>query len=358
MLMTQLAASKYRYYRWLLAGAIGLAILLISLYTRYYQEVRNIEQNQRTLATRVITKLNGLLLPAQQQAERSMSMVGQPCESVMPTLRFRAAQNQAIRSILLVQGGVIYCSSLFGSRNYQFSLMFPTMTDSGVQLALRPSLSVAKGTPTLVLWTPQAQAGTHGVLNVFNIDLLSNFLLEPQEPYAHRVVLNVGEHSLEYGQREIMLQDPQPQGLQFTAKSAKYPFSISLFGPNASTLALAALPRHIPLALMLSLLAAYVVYLITANRMSLSYYIGHAITHREFRVYCQPIINSENGRCVGVETLLRWKNKRQGWISPDVFIPLAEQHGLIVPLTRYLMTTVAENLSLFPARPSFYTQLT
>ncbi len=64
MLMTQLAASKYRYYRWLLAGAVGLAILLISLYTRYYQEVRNTEQNQRVLASRVITKLNALLLPA------------------------------------------------------------------------------------------------------------------------------------------------------------------------------------------------------------------------------------------------------------------------------------------------------
>lgn len=102
---------------------------------------------------------------------------------------------------------------------------------------------------------------------------------------------------------------------------------------------------------MLSLLAAYVVYLITANRMSLSYHIGHAIAHREFRVYCQPIINSDNGRCVGVETLMRWKNKRQGWISPDVFIPLAEQHALIIPLTRYLMTTVVENLNLFPLAP-------
>ncbi|VTR53061.1 phage resistance protein [Serratia fonticola] len=37
-----------------------------------------------------------------------------------------------------------------------------------------------------------------------------------------------------------------------------------------------------------------------------------------------------------------------------MFIPLAEQHALIIPLTRYLMTTVVENLNLFPPRPSFY----
>ena len=37
-----------------------------------------------------------------------------------------------------------------------------------------------------------------------------------------------------------------------------------------------------------------------------------------------------------------------------MFIPLAEQHELIIPLTRYLMNTVTENLQLFPPRPSFY----
>ncbi|WP_337263041.1 MULTISPECIES: EAL domain-containing protein [unclassified Serratia (in: enterobacteria)] len=354
MLMTQLVASKYRYYRWLIASAVGVVILSISLYTHYYQEVRLTEKNRQVLATRIITKLNELLLPAQQQAERTMPLVGQPCASIMPTLRFRAAQNQALRALLLVKNGVIYCSSLFGPRNYVFSIIFPEMGNKGVQLALRPSLAVAKGVPTLVLWTPQSNSGTNGVLHVFNIELLANFLLEPQEPYAHRVVLNVGDYSLMYGQREIILSSTQSEGRQYTVQSDKSPFSISLFGPSASTLALAALPRHIPLALMISLLVAYLVYLITANRMSLSYYIGHAITHREFRVYCQPIINSANGRCVGVETLLRWKNKRQGWISPDVFIPLAEQHDLIIVLTRYLMSNVIENLNLFPQRPSFY----
>lgn len=103
MLMTHLAASRYRYYRWLLAGAVGAAILLVSLYTRYYQEVKSIELSQQTLATRTVGKLNQLLTPAQLQAERSMDMLDQPCENVSSTLRFRAAQNQALRAMLLVK---------------------------------------------------------------------------------------------------------------------------------------------------------------------------------------------------------------------------------------------------------------
>ncbi|MFS7186924.1 EAL domain-containing protein [Serratia proteamaculans] len=355
MLMTQLAVTKYRYYRWLLAGAVGLAILLLSLYTRYYQELGSIEQSRQVLATRTVAKINDLLTPAKLQAKRSMPMLSQSCEIAMPTLRFRAAQNQALRAMLLVKDGIIYCSSLFGTRTYVLAAILPAIANDGATLALRPSLSVAKGVPTLIMWTPtEADNRSNGVLHVFNIELLANFLLEPQEPYAQRVVLNVGDYSLEYGRREILRSDTLTTNLRFTAKSTQYPFSISLFGPQASMLALAALPRHIPLSLLISLLAAYVVYLLTANRMSLSYHIGHAISHREFRVYCQPIINAETGRCVGVEMLLRWKNKRQGWISPDVFIPLAEQHGLIIALTRYLMTTVVENLQLFPPRPSFY----
>lgn len=355
MLMTQLAVTKYRYYRWLLAGAVGLAILLLSLYTRYYQELGSIEQSRQALATRTVAKINDLLTPAKQQAERSMPMLSQSCDAAMPTLRFRAAQNQALRAMLLVKDGIIYCSSLFGARTYVFAAILPTIANDGAKLALRPSLSVAKGVPTLIMWTPaEPDNRRNGVLHVFNIELLANFLLEPQEPYAQRVVLNVGDYSLEYGRREILRSDTLTTDLRYTAKSTQYPFSISLFGPQASLLALAALPRHIPLSLLISLLAAYVVYLLTANRMSLSYHIGHAISHREFRVYCQPIINAETGRCVGVEMLLRWKNKRQGWISPDVFIPLAEQHGLIIALTRYLMGTVVENLQLFPPRPSFY----
>ncbi|CAE1146975.1 EAL domain-containing protein [Serratia sp. Tan611] len=355
MLMTQFAVNKYRHYRWLLAGAVGLAILLISLYIRYYQEVKTIERSQQRLAAHTITKIERLLQPASEQARHTMALVGRPCSTLTATLRYRAAQNQALRSVLLVKDNDIYCSSLFGQRQYQLDALLPQLRPTAeTQLVLRPSLSVTKGLPTLVMWTPQAQDVHSGILHVFNIDLLSDFLLEPQQPYGQRIVLNVGAQSLEYAKREIIDSNTLRGNLRYTSASGLYPFTISLFGPSTQRMALDALPAHIPLALLISLLAAYVVYLITANRMSLSYHISHAINRREFQVYCQPIINGASGHCLGIEILLRWNSKRQGWISPDVFIPLAEQHGLITPLTRFLMTTVVENLALFPPRPSFY----
>lgn len=64
--------------------------------------------------------------------------------------------------------------------------------------------------------------------------------------------------------------------------------------------------------------------LATAHRMSFYREIHLGLAQREFELFCQPLLNARSQQCIGVEILLRWNNPRQGWISPDVFIPIAE----------------------------------
>ncbi|WP_426127790.1 putative bifunctional diguanylate cyclase/phosphodiesterase [Pararhizobium sp. PWRC1-1] len=62
-----------------------------------------------------------------------------------------------------------------------------------------------------------------------------------------------------------------------------------------------------------------------------------AVGNSELSVHYQPIYAAKDGRMTGVEALLRWKHLQKGSISPDVFIPLAEDLGLIERLGVFVL---------------------
>lgn len=69
-----------------------------------------------------------------------------------------------------------------------------------------------------------------------------------------------------------------------------------------------------------------------------------AITQRQIVPFYQPFINASTGQIAGIEVLARWRHPLYGAVSPDAFIPLAEKHHLIVPLTHLLMQQVVADL--------------
>ncbi len=63
----------------------------------------------------------------------------------------------------------------------------------------------------------------------------------------------------------------------------------------------------------------------------------HALESKHLSLFYQPQLDIATGKLLGAEALARWHDPQEGWISPAEFIPVAEQSGLIHPLTNWVI---------------------
>ena len=84
-------------------------------------------------------------------------------------------------------------------------------------------------------------------------------------------------------------------------------------------------------------------------RLSLVQDLRLAIQRGQLYLEYQPILSSQQQRLYKVEALLRWKHPAMGNIPPDIFIPLAEESGLIIELGEWLFSEILQSLPHFPS---------
>ncbi len=85
------------------------------------------------------------------------------------------------------------------------------------------------------------------------------------------------------------------------------------------------------------------------ERLKLETDLRRAVERDELVLYYQPQIDTRNGTVVGAEALLRWEHPVHGLVSPAVFIPLAEEMGLIGELGEWALREACRQLNAFAA---------
>ncbi len=81
------------------------------------------------------------------------------------------------------------------------------------------------------------------------------------------------------------------------------------------------------------------------RRFSIETELRRALERDELKLYYQPLINLQNGKVSGFEALARWHHEDRGEISPNEFIPVAEESGLILTLGRWAMDRATRTLA-------------
>jgi len=72
--------------------------------------------------------------------------------------------------------------------------------------------------------------------------------------------------------------------------------------------------------------------------------LRRAVERQEFLVHYQPIVSVKTGRVSGLEALVRWLHPQRGLVSPTEFIPVAEETGLIVPLSWWVFREACQQM--------------
>jgi diguanylate cyclase (GGDEF)-like protein/PAS domain S-box-containing protein len=76
-----------------------------------------------------------------------------------------------------------------------------------------------------------------------------------------------------------------------------------------------------------------------SEKLSLASDLRRALSRQELEIYYQPIVDLHNGLVTKAEALLRWRHPTRGAISPALFIPIAEEFGIISALTEFVVKT-------------------
>jgi diguanylate cyclase (GGDEF)-like protein len=85
------------------------------------------------------------------------------------------------------------------------------------------------------------------------------------------------------------------------------------------------------------------------KRLQLETELRQALEEGQFEVHYQPIVDLPTGRTQGFEALVRWRHPERGLLAPGEFLPIAEETGLIIQLSRWVLQQSCQQLAVWNA---------
>ena len=345
------------------AVVVGLVPVVYAIYLAYKTTVGNAEDNLRAIAQDIAADTSKLLNDI-NQGLAALSGLGYQCSANdISTMNTMAYDIPGISEIGLIRPDRKLVCTSWGRINPPLSPELPA-PQPGFQLtgpqeihlknryglvALRQredgSEIVALIHPRVLIGHLGADLGEHGFAVLLRREDVHIYAREGNVPEMEMV-----ESESEGGDGSRQFRALFRDGVERTL------FAVELDGyPGIYSVVAAAdewiLYDWVRLAMLLGAIGAGISVLMVVltvsllrRRLSLQGELERSLQKDEFEINYLPVIELKTGRCVGAEALICWRQPGGKRVRPDLFIPLAEDTGLIEPMTEWLMKKIRSEI--------------
>ncbi|CRN02063.1 Cyclic di-GMP phosphodiesterase YahA [Pseudomonas sp. 34 E 7] len=342
---------RSRVARYCLSIVCGLLPVLLGVVILYWQAERTLEQSTAQTAREAVRQFDLMLDNTALAAQDLLPLAGLPCDNAATlALREQVTRRPFVRATTLSWQKKIYCSSLFGSRHNS-----PVNPDDyvGGRLWLMNGNPVTPDTALLVYRLVDGDRGAFASIDGYHLTNALRLISR----YAS-LVLKVGPNWLDADGKVHTDAPPKFAIAPHFLASNRYQYSVDAGMPEGEVWRYmqARYPAVFSLVVFFGVLAGLLAHWLQKRSSAPTHELQRAMGADEFIPYFQPVVRGDTRQWAGCEVLMRWQHPKEGLVRPDLFIPLAEHSGLIVPMTRALLRQTAAQLAPHAERfsPGFH----
>ncbi|ADO49582.1 EAL domain-containing protein [[Enterobacter] lignolyticus] len=338
----------------LVIGVLILSVLLpviLSVWLAHYQAEKDFINDLNTYGERVIMRTKRVVDQAKTALVEIDAYQGTPCsEGHLKAMRQIVYVQRYVQEVIWLEGLKPMCSSM-ESKSSKIHFSPPTRsTHDGYRiwltsendLGIRHNMVALASKNHMVMIDPDSFVDvisfSSWAINVALIARDSEKIISENHDFdlaLWRQAQREGDSSLIKNGNLYDFRDYPDLGISLVIWASTKPLTASW---HRQTLI------WLPVGLLVSLAGAWLIVRVLRRLQSPYYNLLDAINGRMIEVYYQPIVSLSTGKIVGAEALARWRQSDGTFLSPDMFVPLAEESGLITRLTQLIIEKAFDDL--------------
>lgn len=331
----------------LVTGVLILSVLLpvvLSVWLAHYQAEKTFIHDLNAYSERVITRTQKVA----DQARKALATIGQfqgtPCSPPhLQAMRQLSYTFRDVQEVLWLEGRRPICSSLesnntgveFPATDMRTHDGYRVWLTSENDLGIQHYMAAIASGPYMVMIDPVSFVDVVPFngwsINAALIVSRTGQVIARNHPFDISLWQQSraeGSSTFEHNGMVYDRRDYPDLGVSLLVWASTRPLDVSWHRQ---------LQIWLPVGILMSLLGAALILRMLRRLQSPYHRMLDAINAGDIQVFYQPIVDLENGKIVGAEALARWPQTDGSWLSPDIFIPLAEQTGLITRLTTHVV---------------------